>query len=202
MEVAKYRPYVKLRTFLSQIIVDFPKNYIKQFFDFFINSEYRISRNKAYDVSESIWNLEIEEKLWEKWSKYKDPNCLLVLAKQGKFSLLLNLFKDLWKSDDISFKIKNILLKRVASLDFQAVTFLKNDYPISYLYAAALNEKPLEKNEAINLALKAKDEEEFRFALWCLGKTKSWEALLELNSKLELIQEKYRILKEKEIGLI
>jgi hypothetical protein len=201
LEDAEYRAYVKLRTFLSQIIGDFPKRRIKQFFAFFVNSDYRISRNKAYAVAISIWSEEVEEKLWENWSQYRDEHCILMLAEKGSIAPLVSIFREVWESGDISPRTGNRLLKRVAPSAFEAVVFLKDNHPISYLYAAALAGKTLYTTEAIDLALIAEYEGQFKFALWCLGKTNSWEALRKLNSRLESIQEKYRRQGARELGL-
>jgi hypothetical protein len=188
---ADWHLYRRLRTFLSSIIAPFPKEFISEYFSYFYKSEKISDRWKAYAVAHLIWSDEVEGKLWRRLYEDPDESLLIVLADKGDPDSLAEIFQEVWQAEHIQFWVKNKILVRLAPTHFKAVARLKGEYPVSYMYAAILAGKKLSQNQALSLALKAKDAREFGFALWCLGKLKMWNALVELSARLPELQDRY-----------
>lgn len=196
-----WNKYRRLRTFLTSIIEHFPQEYISEFFNYFYKREKISDHWKAYSVASLIWSDEVENKLWKKLYEEPDQKCLVILIQKGNLESLAEIFKEVWTSPNIQFWHKNNLLVRLAPVNFKAVSFLKKQYPISYMYAVVLAERKLTHKEAIELALKSKDAREFGFALWCVGKLGMFETLLELNSRIPELQKHYEIQEARKFGI-
>lgn len=174
--------YTRLRAFLTEIIIHFPDNYLNGFFDYFIKSEKVSDNKKAYKIVSLIWSEEIEKKLWVKFDKTFDENCLDVLIDNGNIKPLVKVFPIIW-NDNFSDYVKRKLLKRVAPINFNKIKFIEESSPISHLYSLVLAEKKISHKKAVKIALKAKNIEEFRFVLWCLGKMQMFDSLVEIATK-------------------
>jgi hypothetical protein len=196
-----WHKYRRLRTFLTSIIEYFPKEYISEFFNYFYKREKISDHWKAYSVAGLIWSDEVEDKLWKKLYEEPDEKCLAILIQKGNLESLGEIFKKVWISPNIQFWHKNNLLVRLAPVNFKAVAFLKKQYPVSYMYAVVLAERKLTRKEAIELALKSKDAREFGFALWCIGKLRMLETLLELNARIPELQKHYEIQEARKFGI-
>ena len=196
-----WHKYRRLRTFLTSIIRHFPEEYISEFFNYFYNREKISDHWKAYAVADLIWSDEVEDKLWEKLYEEGDESCLAILIEKGNPQSLIKIIKEVWTSQHIQFRHKNNLLVRLAPVNFKAVSFLKKDHPVSYMYAVVLAGRKLNHKEAEELALKAKNAREFGFALWCIGKLGMWETLLELNSRMPELQKHYEMQQAREFGV-
>lgn len=196
-----WNKYRRVRTFLSEIITSFSQEQISKFFNYFYNREKHSDHHKAYGVAKMIWSEEVEEILWEGLYKDQDSICLETLIERGNINRLSEIFKEVWDHSQISFRHKNSLLKRLAKENFKEVLFLKKVSPVSYMYAVILSENKLNKEEALRLPLKAKNHREFGFALWCLGKLKMWETLIELNKKVPSMQKQFDVAEAKKFGI-
>lgn len=188
---ANWNKYRRIRRFFSEIIMFFPDSYILEFFDYFYRKEKPCDRRKAYAVASAIWSAEMEQELWEGLFREGSDVCLTTLIEKGNIKKLSSLFKEIWKHPQISFWLKTSLMKRLARENFKSLLFLKKDTPVSYLYASVLANKNLSEKEVMNLVMKAKNQKEFGFGLWCVGKLQMWNTLLELNSKFPQLQKKY-----------
>jgi hypothetical protein len=79
---------------------------------------------------------------------------------------------------------------RIAGSDFEAVEHLRDVAPISYLYSAVKAGINVREDEALELALQARNTNELGIAIWCLGQLKHWEAIVELNSQTPELERK------------
>lgn len=177
--------YTRVRAFFAEIIVDFPKEYLVGFYIYFSKSEKVSDNKKAFKVVKLIWSKEIEESLWTKFYDTFDENCLDVLIDNSNTKALVEIFPVVW-SNNFSDYIKRKLLKKIAPANFDEIKFIEKDTPVSYLYAVVLADKTINRKQVIKLALNVKNIKEFRFVLWCLGKMKMFDCLVEIaNHKIK-----------------
>lgn len=191
LETAEGRQKTSISVLLYELINYFPSNYVIKFFDLLIDSPRKSDRRRAYAIPKLIWSEERKDKLWQKWHEYHEDECLLVLIQLTELDNLLPIFKEIWASEIILRSTKNKLLERLAKSHFEAIEYLKATHPISYLYGAVIAGKNLSQVEAVKLALCAKTQNEFEFALWCLGKLQQWDAIIEINGQLPKIERKF-----------
>ena len=105
----------------------------KEFLNCQIMSEKVSDRKRAYKVAGCIYNEDIELKLWRVWNKYRDSNCMDVLARNATPEKFVPYFEDIWGNEELKYGIRNSVLKKVASIQFSKVVFLKSENPIAYL---------------------------------------------------------------------
>ena len=97
--------------------------------------------------------------------------------------------------------VKNTLLRHFAVSDFKTVAFLKSEAPLSYLYAVILVGKQIPPREVNKIVAGAKDEREYGFAMWCLGKLGMWNELLDLNARIPEIEKEFRHARLRRLGV-
>lgn len=185
---------ILVNSLLFQIIEHFPHNYVYRYFKVMIDSHRYNDRHRACEVSAAIWSEEIEEILWRRWEELREERCLLSLISSGELRTLIEAFKSIWDAQDISYKAKNLLLKRIAETDFASIKFLRDVSPISYLYGAVIAGDSPTKDEALQLARSARKMDDLRFAIWCLGQLGQWEAILELNSEIPKLESSFEMI--------
>lgn len=162
---------------------------IKAFITDQILSESVLDRKRAYVLTETYYDIDIEHLLRQSWNTYKDPGCMAVLVKQGSIENLVELFDVLWKSQNTKFYIRNNALKRVAKYDFEKVIFLKNDSPVSYLTACIAAKHDVDDNYLLTVAKDTTAINELGYVLWCIGKLGKANVLYKLLDELETIEE-------------
>ena len=175
---------------LYRIIEHFPSGSIRKYFEILFNSHRSYDRHRAYVISRRIWCPEIEERLWNRWKELGEESCLAILIEEGELQDLIPILKTVWEARYITDKTKRRLFMRIAESDFEAVEHLRDVAPISYLYSAVKAGTNVPEDEALKLALQARNTNELGVAIWCLGQLKQWEAIIELNSQIPELEKR------------
>ena len=179
----EFQTQVTIRTFLSQFIRTLSKETVKHYFDLLIHSDKKYDRHRANQVADLIWNDEIEEYLTGNFNKYKDEYSLLPLIDNLDESKLCVLIENYWTQDFPSARLKSSIVKRIAKLDTEYLTFLK-ERDISF-YIQALNIKKTRITEdEIKQLLKSATEENKYYLIWSLGMTGDWKETIKYITKL------------------
>lgn len=161
---------------------------IKDFFTNQVLSERILDRKRAYNIATHNYDSEIDSLLWSSWRRYKDNNCMAVLAQNTDVQLLADNFEPIWKSNSVKFYIKNNVLKRVAKFDFNKVLFLRDEKPISYLSACVASEKQISDEEAILIAKSSDSIGSLGYCFWCLGMLGKNMALYQILAEIETLE--------------
>lgn len=191
LETAKGHRRTSIRVMLYDLLDYLPEHFATQFFDAMIDSPRKSDRNRAYATPKLIMSEERKRKLWQKWNEYREEECLLILIQFGEIDDLASVFRKIWETENISYKTKNELLRRMAKYRFDVIKSLKDTNPISYLYGAVIANQNLSNQQATELALRAETLQELGFALWCLGKLQKWDSILEINTQMPQLESKF-----------
>jgi len=182
----------KKRVTLGTTIKDFKSSLTKkQLIEFFtaqILSEKILDRKRAYAVSIDIYSEEVDFQLWESWGKYYDNNCMEVLSNNTKSEKLASCFSEIWNNENIEYYIRNNVLKRVALIDFEKISFLKNSAPIAYLSACVATNKYISDDFAISVLDSVDKISTLSYVLWCLGKLGKRNLLIDLCGNIQDIE--------------
>ena len=186
-KISNGRKRIAIGSTIKELKEFFDKKLLITFFDCQIDSSLISDRKRAYEVSNLIYDNNIENLLWNAWDKYHDNNCLKVLAKRSDIEKLSQKFEEIWETKDILY-IKNYILRRVSLHDFSKIHVLKDKYPVSFLAACVTAKLELSDDEAILLATKSRSLDEFSYSLWCLGALGKTKAIIELLSQTKEIE--------------
>jgi hypothetical protein len=181
----EYQTKLTIRTFLSQFIRTLSNETVRQYFYLLVHSEKKYDRHRANQVADLIWDDEIEELLIENFNKYKDEYSLLPLIDNLKESKLCEQVEKYWTQDFPPARLKSSIIKRIAKLELDYLTFL-NERDISF-YIQVLNIKKIRiKEDEIELLLKSATEENKFYLIWTLGMTGDWEQTKKYMEKLSM----------------
>lgn len=175
-------------TVLIRLIEHIPSQVAVELFNLLINSQSKLDRNRASQIAEFIFNNEIEQKLWDSWHCCHDNALLRVLAKKTTLESLRVRFAEIWHTESIPFRFKNEALKRLAAFDFNAVSFVENDKPVSYLTACVAANITVRDDFIEKLVKNAQSIRELGYVIWCTGKLRKTQLLLKLIDNAEALE--------------
>lgn len=174
-----------------------PKNFLKRYFYMLLDSHRSNDHYRAFKISHLIWSSDIEKILLETWLRNKDEECLNVIIDKCKIENLKEIFDTVWLNN-YSGKIKIKVLKRLLKTYPEIINNLMVTHPITYLYCCVLIGKNIDENQAYQLAIAAKDINELRVALWCLGRSRNWNAIIKLNNLIPKKEEEFEQIEKRE----
>jgi len=182
----------KKRATLGTTIKDFKscltKKQLIEFFTAQIFSEKILDRKRAYAVSIDIYSEEVDSQLWKSWCKYYDNSCMKVLSKNTTSEKLASNFSEIWNNENIEYYIRNNVLKRVALIDFEKISFLKKSAPIAYLSACVATNKYISDDFALSVFDSVDKISTLSYVLWCLGKLGKRNLLINLCGNIQNIE--------------
>ena len=185
-----YKIQVTTRTFLTQFIRTLSKKTIRHYFDLLIHSERKYDRHRANEVADLIWSDEIEGYLTDNFYNYKDEYSLLPLIKNLEESKLCVLIENYWTKDFPSPRLKNSIIKKIANLESDYYSFLKERDVSFYIQVLYLKKIKITENEIKQLLEAVTDENKF-YLIWNIGMTGDWKQTVKyidmLNSKKEIM---------------
>ncbi|OFY94317.1 MAG: hypothetical protein A3K10_00810 [Bacteroidetes bacterium RIFCSPLOWO2_12_FULL_31_6] len=185
-----YKIQVTTRTFLTQFIRTLSKKTIRHYFDLLIHSERKYDRHRANEVADLIWSDEIEGYLTDNFYNYKDEYSLLPLIKNLEESKLCVLIENYWTKDFPSPRLKNSIIKKIAKLESDYYSFLKERDVSFYIQVLYLKKIKITENEIKQLLEAVTDENKF-YLIWNIGMTGDWKQTVKyidmLNSKKEIM---------------
>lgn len=184
------RRRISLGTAIKELCNYYTLANLRIFFRWQVLSKGISDRKRAYHISEICYNEDIEDLLVKAWKDFGDEGSVSVLVKVGSIGKIVNLFKEIWASDNIKFYIKNQALKRVARFDFSQVGFIKNDNPVSFLSASIAAGRDVTDDFVLTTARSANSINELGYILWCAGKLSKKDVIFKLINEIEAIEGK------------
>lgn len=168
-----YSTQLKIRVFLTGLIRSLPVQTIRLFFDLFIESERIVDRRRAGAVADLILSDEVEGKLWDNFHRYNDEESLIPLVTCLSTDDLCQLMEKSWTLDFPSYRLKNIILSKIAKCLPIRLAFLKKREPAYFLRALAFRQTKVGP-KIIGQLGKTMTEEQKKFIVWYLGLTGDW----------------------------
>ena len=183
------RRRISLGTAIKELCNYYTIENLRDFLRLQIFSEGISDRKRAYHISEVCYNDDIEDLLVKAWKEFGDEGSISVLVKIGSIGKIVDLFKEIWGSENIEFYIKNQALKKVARFDFSRVSFIEEDDPVSFLSASIAARRDVTDDFVLTTARSADSINELGYILWCAGKLSKRDVILKLINEIETIEE-------------
>lgn len=184
------RRRISVGTVIKELGYYYTPDDLRDFFRSQICSESILDRKRAYHISELCYNDDIENLLIKAWKKFGDEGSVSVLVKIGSTQKIVDVFKEIWKSENVKFYIKNQALKKVACFDFSRVRYLKEESPVSFLSASIAAGLNVEDDFILSTARSTNSINELGYILWCAGKLAKRDVIFKLVSEIESMEEK------------
>lgn len=184
------RRRISLGTAIKELCNYYTLDNLRIFFRWQVFSEGISDRKRAYHISEMCYNDDVEDLLVKAWKDFGDEGSVSVLVKVGSTGKIVDLFKEIWASDNIKFYIKNQALKRVARFDFSRVSFIKEESPVSFLSASIAAGRDVADEFVLTTARSADSINELGYILWCAGKLSKRDVIFKLINEIEAIEGK------------
>ena len=183
---------VSIGAIIRELKTIFSKEQLSLFFYEQIKSNKVSDRKRAYSVASDIYDKDIEENLWQSWRSYHDKSCIRVLIEEISLEQLSSKFESLWNDKEIDQHIKNYILKKVASYNFQTVSFLKENHPIAYLGACLTAKQKVSDEYCLRAIHSAQDFDSFGYILWCIGTLGRRNILVSIKDELKDIESRLK----------
>ncbi len=187
-KLSEKRRRISLGAAIKEFSSSFSKKQLKEFFNNQVMSRKLSDRKRAYSVCQDIYDQDIDNKLWESWKIYRDNNCMDVLSKNTISENIIPHFNEIWADENIRFYIKNNALKKVAVSNIEAVDFLKEESPVSYLSACVAAKHEINDELAKSIAKQSDKISTLNYVLWCLGMLGKEKILCDLLDQITDIE--------------
>ena len=168
------------------------KKYLLKLFDILIFNKRKNDRKLACWIARKHFNDSIEKKLFLAWEKFNDAQLIVPLIENGKISIDLHyaIIEKLLKDESVEDWIKRKLLLLLAKKDFEAINFIKNSDPVTYLYIATKLDQEVEEEYIIKIILNLDDSSLLGLVIWCIGKMGKRDLLLKLHPMSDEIEKR------------
>lgn len=169
-----FKEQQSIRKFLSQFIRTLPEPLIQEYFDLLISSERKWDRHSANNVSDLIWNEDVEGKVLDNFYKYQDEYSFLPLIKNLTPTELGTIAAKFWTKEFPSARLKSQILRKIAQSEFDNYSFLEKHDPTYFLQALTIRKKPITEKLIKQIQRKLTSDNKY-FLLWCLSQTGNWK---------------------------
>lgn len=182
------RRRISLGTTIKELRDYYTPDDLRGFFRLQIFSKGISDRKRAYHISEICYNDDVESLLIKAWKEFGDEGSVFVLVKFGSTEKLVDIFKEIWDTESIKFYIKNQALKKVACFDFNRVSFIEKESPVSFLSASIAAGRNVADEFVLSTARSADSINELGYILWCAGKLSKRDVIFKLINEIESIE--------------
>lgn len=148
----------------------------------FLSNRYHSVRNRGYKILHFDWQECYRNTIIQNWKKYLDSSCAYLIVKNFEPYFLLDHFQLIEKHLDKQWKLKD-LYQKVAKYDESIHKYIKSIDEITYCYILVQIGKSISETEAHSIYKKNVEDERIGLLIWCFGKFKLWNLLLQIESK-------------------
>lgn len=173
----------------------FPKEQLTEFFNEQVRSDIAADRKTAIAIAPSIYDGEVDKKLWQCWFDFEDKACAEVLFDNSPPEQLSLNFRSVWQSENLSRHTKLKFLKKVAKYNFERVRFLEQENPTSYLTACIAAGEDVSDEFCLETLRSVDKLDTLDYAIWCMGMLEKREFLLGIPNYLNQILDELLISK-------
>ncbi len=161
---SKYNKKVRCALYISHVIKHLNNEHTDDVIKSFLQSEYRIIRNMAYEYLKEHWKRDyytVIEKNWQSYSDKKIREILLAISyEEYMYELVKNVVEDMSEEVDgeyysLQAKInRNQLIAKNEQLKNELIGTIKEKDPISFVYIQYLNKEKIDEKYALELYFK------------------------------------------------
>lgn len=152
----------------------------------FLHSKYIGIRRRAYKSIVPGSDITFEE-VQAAWQSYSDPECAWLIVKTFPIDFLLTHRAELEAVLAEGWQYSRLYM-RIAETNPSVLEDLKSKDEISYCYVLAKLKKPLQVDEAIQIANRSSNDDRFGLLIWSLGQLGLWAVLQHIETELPAIQ--------------
>ncbi len=176
---SKQRKGARCATVLSALYPKAPKEIQKNIIEALLSSGYWVVRRHAYLALSENWRDDFLPLVVTAWNNFHDKETAEFIVEKSPSNFLVKNIDEL--SENVSFsKHFSKLFVRASEFDPSVLEKLKETNGITYAYVLYLKGEKLDKESASHIYNKTKDEDNIGFLLWCFGKMKLWDNIMEV----------------------
>ena len=147
----------------------------------FLSSQYKANRERGLKILRHNWNAKYQETVENIWKEYKDTTSLRVILEKFPEEYLVEHI-DVFIPHVKFYQLSKLFL-RLADINEKILDKLKNVDEISYSYVLTKLNRVLSNKDANEILEKNYKDDRIGLLLWCFGKMKLWDSIVEFVKK-------------------
>lgn len=176
---SKQRKGARCASVLAALYPKTPKEIQKTIIEALLTSDYWVVRSRAYCALSENWRNDFLPLIVTTWNNFHDKETAEFIIEQSPPKFLAEHIDELAK--DVSYsKHFSELFIRASEYDSGVLEKLKESNGITYAYVLHRKGEKLDNTSASDIYHRIKDETKIGFLLWCFGRMKLWENIMEV----------------------
>jgi hypothetical protein len=175
VSTSNYSKRQRIRKLLFAMLRKLDKIYTEDFFNIFYYSPYRNDISAALQISNVIWDVNINRKVLDDYLSTKNQLYLETYIKNGDHKTLVTYIEEIWEFQ-IDYYLKLNIIRKLCPVYISKLEFLKSKEPDKYLFALTLSN--IQVGDKILLdCFNQLNEKQKPYGILCLGKLKKWNLI-------------------------